>query len=75
MAEIKPRWEWRTFGTRFARAEAAFALFETKGVQETDEIYLLETYGKLEVMLETEFGGKATGFVGHDLEQRLLHLV
>jgi len=32
----------------------------------TDEIYLLETYGKLEVMLETEFGGKATGFVEED---------
>ena len=41
MGEIKPRWEWRTFGTRFARAESAFAKMETKGVQETDEIYLL----------------------------------
>jgi uncharacterized protein len=29
----------------------------------TDEIYLLETYGDLHVMLETEFGGEATGFV------------
>jgi exopolyphosphatase / guanosine-5'-triphosphate,3'-diphosphate pyrophosphatase len=45
MAEIKPRWEWRTFGTRFARAEAAFAKMETKGVQETDEIYLLTEKG------------------------------
>jgi exopolyphosphatase/guanosine-5'-triphosphate,3'-diphosphate pyrophosphatase len=45
MVEIKPRWEWRTFGTRFARAEAAFAKLETKGVQETDEIYLLTEKG------------------------------
>ena len=29
----------------------------------TDEIYLLETYGDLHVMLETEFEGEATGFV------------
>jgi type 1 glutamine amidotransferase len=37
-----------------------------KGVEPfetTDEIYLLETYGDLHVMLETEFGGQATGFV------------
>jgi exopolyphosphatase/guanosine-5'-triphosphate,3'-diphosphate pyrophosphatase len=45
MAEIKPRWEWRTFGTRFARAEAVFAGMETKGVQETDEVYLLTEKG------------------------------
>jgi exopolyphosphatase/guanosine-5'-triphosphate,3'-diphosphate pyrophosphatase len=45
MAEIKPRWEWRTFGTRFARAEAVFAGLETKGVQESDEVYLLTEKG------------------------------
>lgn len=45
MAEIKPRWEWRTFGTRFARAEAVFAGLEPKGVQETDEVYLLTEKG------------------------------
>jgi exopolyphosphatase/guanosine-5'-triphosphate,3'-diphosphate pyrophosphatase len=45
MAEITPRWEWRTFGTRFARAEAVFAGLETKGVQETDEVYLLTEKG------------------------------
>jgi hypothetical protein len=28
-----------------------------------DELYLVETYGKLEVLLETEFEGEATGFV------------
>ena len=31
----------------------------------TDELYLLETYGKLHVLLETRFGGEATGFVEH----------
>jgi exopolyphosphatase / guanosine-5'-triphosphate,3'-diphosphate pyrophosphatase len=45
MAEITPRWEWRTFGTRFSRAEAVFAGLETKGVQETDEVYLLTEKG------------------------------
>jgi uncharacterized protein len=29
----------------------------------TDELYLLETYGKLDVLLETRFAGEATGFV------------
>jgi exopolyphosphatase/guanosine-5'-triphosphate,3'-diphosphate pyrophosphatase len=45
MAEITPRWEWRTFGTRFPHAEAVFARLETKGVQETDEVYLLTEKG------------------------------
>jgi len=37
-----------------------------KGVQPfeaTDELYLSEYYGELEVLLETEFEGEATGFV------------
>ena len=37
-----------------------------KGVTEfetTDELYLLETYGSLHVLLETQFSGEATGFV------------
>ena len=33
MAGITPRWEWRTFGTRFARAEAVFSGLEATGVQ------------------------------------------
>ena len=45
MAAITPRWEWRTFGLRFPKAEAIFARLETKGVQETDEIYLLTDKG------------------------------
>jgi uncharacterized protein len=34
-----------------------------KPFQTTDEIYLLETYGELQVLLDTEFAGEATGFV------------
>jgi len=45
MGEIKPRWEWRTFGPRFAPAEMAFAGLESTGVQETDETYLLTEKG------------------------------
>jgi uncharacterized protein len=36
-----------------------------KGVQAfdtTDELYLMETYGALQVLLKTEFAGEATGF-------------
>ena len=35
------RWEWRTFGSTFGRAEAAFAALEPTGVQESDELYVL----------------------------------
>jgi exopolyphosphatase/guanosine-5'-triphosphate,3'-diphosphate pyrophosphatase len=45
MAAITPRWEWRTFGRRFRRAEAVFAGLDSRGVQETDEIYLLTEKG------------------------------
>src|SRR5437899_2693698 len=31
----------------------------------TDELYLLKTYGDLQVLLETEYEGEATGFVAH----------
>ena len=40
-----------------------------KGVEPfdaTDELYLVENHGELHVLLETEFGGEATGFVEHD---------
>lgn len=50
MTTIIPRWEWRTFGTRFRRAEAAFATLEAKDVQESDEVYLLtETGGNVKI--------------------------
>ncbi len=41
MAEIVPRWEWRTFGEDFGAAEEAFAALTVERVQESDELYLL----------------------------------
>jgi uncharacterized protein len=51
---------------RVTVADPAHPLVE--GIQPfdtTDELYLLETYGKLQVLLETRFAGEATGFVEH----------
>ena len=45
MATIIPRWEWRTFGTRFGVAEARFAAMTPGAVQESDELYLLSGEG------------------------------
>lgn len=45
MATIIPRWEWRTFGTRFGAAEATFAALAPGAVQESDELYLLSGEG------------------------------
>jgi len=45
MAEIKPRWEWRSFGERFGPAEAHIAKLAPTGVQESDELYLLSGAG------------------------------
>ncbi len=45
MAEITPRWEWRSFGRRFGEAEARLAKLEPGSVQESDEIYLLSGAG------------------------------
>jgi exopolyphosphatase / guanosine-5'-triphosphate,3'-diphosphate pyrophosphatase len=41
MAEIVPRWEWRTFSASFGDAERRFRELEPGEVQESDEIYLL----------------------------------
>jgi exopolyphosphatase/guanosine-5'-triphosphate,3'-diphosphate pyrophosphatase len=41
MAAIVPRWEWRTFGTQFGSAEAAFAAMTTEETKDSDELYLL----------------------------------
>jgi exopolyphosphatase/guanosine-5'-triphosphate,3'-diphosphate pyrophosphatase len=50
MATIIPRWEWRTFGTRFAHAETVFAGLEPQDVRESTEIYLLtETEGNVKI--------------------------
>src|SRR5262245_32026343 len=45
MPTIIPRWEWRTFGSRFGIAETRFAELKLTGVQESDEIYLLAGTG------------------------------
>jgi len=45
MAEITPRWEWRSFGERFGGAEERLARLTASGVQESDEIYLLSRAG------------------------------
>ena len=45
MAEITPRWEWRSFGWRFGEAEGRLARLTPSGVQESDEIYLLSRAG------------------------------
>ena len=45
MPEIIPRWEWRTFGTRFGAAEDAFAALTAGAIQESDEIYFLAGAG------------------------------
>ena len=45
MAEITPRWEWRSFGRRFGAAEARLTQLPAKGTQDSDEIYLLSPKG------------------------------
>ncbi len=45
MSVIIPRWEFRTFGTRFGAAEEAFAAMTPGAVQETDELYLTHREG------------------------------
>ena len=41
LSTIVPRWEWRTFGLHFGRAEAAFAAATPVDVKESSELYLL----------------------------------
>ena len=41
MEAIRPRWEWRTFGTTFGPAEEAFGRLTPERVQESDEIYVV----------------------------------
>jgi exopolyphosphatase/guanosine-5'-triphosphate,3'-diphosphate pyrophosphatase len=47
MAAIVPRWEWRTFGSRFGLAETRFADLKPGAVQESDEIYFLGGSGAI----------------------------
>ena len=67
MTVVVPRWEWRTFGDRFGRAEAVFGALTQTGVQESDELYLLSASGAnvkvrdelvdIKVLRETDDGG------------------
>ena len=41
MANIIPRWEWRTFGDNFGEADQRIASLQPGGVQESDETYFL----------------------------------
>jgi exopolyphosphatase/guanosine-5'-triphosphate,3'-diphosphate pyrophosphatase len=45
MSEIIPRWEWRSFGSRFGEADKRLAALTPTGVQESDEVYLLSGAG------------------------------
>jgi exopolyphosphatase/guanosine-5'-triphosphate,3'-diphosphate pyrophosphatase len=45
MATITPRWEWRTFGPSFGEAEDRIPALTPTGVQESDELYLLNGAG------------------------------
>ena len=45
MADIIPRWEWRTFGTEFGLAEEAFAAMTPNGVADSEELYFLAPGG------------------------------
>jgi exopolyphosphatase/guanosine-5'-triphosphate,3'-diphosphate pyrophosphatase len=50
MAEITPRWEWRSFGQHFGEAEGRLAQLAPGGVQESDEIYLLSpSHGNVKI--------------------------
>jgi exopolyphosphatase / guanosine-5'-triphosphate,3'-diphosphate pyrophosphatase len=42
---IVPRWEWRTFGIRFGRAEDHFVALTPREVKESDELYFLSADG------------------------------
>ncbi|MCL1587963.1 MAG: Ppx/GppA family phosphatase, partial [Actinomycetia bacterium] len=45
MAEIIPRWEWRTFGAHFGLADAAFAAMTPEASTDSEELYFLAPGG------------------------------
>ena len=45
MAEIVPRWEWRTFAHRFPHADAAIEAMTPESVEESVELYFLAPGG------------------------------
>jgi type 1 glutamine amidotransferase len=85
-----PRWaplHMQTLGSQFIAhppiapyrvtvADAGHPL--VKGIEPfdtTDELYLMETHGKLHVLLETEFAGDGTGFEEHEWPEKQSHPV
>lgn len=70
MTEIRPRWEWRSFGARFPEAEAPLASLEPSGAQESDELYLLNAEGDNVKVRDALMDIKVLKQVGaHGLEQ------
>jgi exopolyphosphatase/guanosine-5'-triphosphate,3'-diphosphate pyrophosphatase len=47
MAEITPRWEWRTFGRSFGVADKRIDAMDSTGVQESEELYVLAPGGDI----------------------------
>jgi len=45
MTEIIPRWEWRTFGSHFGLADAAFAAMTPEATTDSEELYFLAPGG------------------------------
>ena len=58
MAEIVPRWEWRTFGEDFGAAEEAFAALDPERVEESDELYLLAEESDASVKVRDALHGR-----------------
>ena len=54
MADIVPRWEWRTFGDHFGAAEATLSGMTPEQVQESDELYLLSAQARDTVKVRDE---------------------
>jgi uncharacterized protein len=85
-----PRWaplHMQTLGSQFIAhppiapyrvtvADAAHPLVEgVEPFDTTDELYLMETHGKLQVLLETEFSGEGTGFAESQWQEKRRHPV
>jgi exopolyphosphatase/guanosine-5'-triphosphate,3'-diphosphate pyrophosphatase len=51
---IVARWEWRTFGDSFGKADTRFAAMTPERIQESDEVYILSTNGDASVKVRDE---------------------
>ena len=49
------RWEWRTFGDFFGRADEAFAALTPTGIQESDEQYFLSARHSPDINIKVRF--------------------